>query len=84
MNEIIEQLKCVKEHLKWIKTEYIPVDFDIEVLDGCIAQLEDINKKPSEDEIIKKLKNVSWESYSDVARRSLLWLNDAIKIVRNI
>ena len=55
MNKIIEQLKCVKEHLKWIKTEYIPVDFDIEVLDGCIAQLEDINKKPSEDEIIKKL-----------------------------
>lgn len=53
MNKIIEQLKCVKEHLKWIKTEYIPVDFDIEVLDECIAQLEDINKKPSEDEIIK-------------------------------
>lgn len=56
MNKIIEQLKCVKEHLKWIKTEYIPVDFDIEVLDGCIAQLEDINKKPLEDEIIKSWK----------------------------
>ena len=50
----------IHEHIvEWIKTEYIPVDFDIEVLDGCIAQLEDINKKPSEDEIIKKLENVS-------------------------
>ena len=82
MNEIIEKLRCVKEHLKWIKTEYIPVDFDISVLETCITQLEHINNKPSEDEIVGKLEKVSWKSYSDVARRNLLWLDDAIKIVR--
>ena len=43
MNEIIEQLRCVKEHLKWIKTEYIPVDFDIEVLEGCISMLLNVD-----------------------------------------
>lgn len=41
MEEIIQQLKCVKEHLKWIKTEYIPVGFDIEVLEECISRLEE-------------------------------------------
>lgn len=44
MNEIIEQLRYIKEHLKWIKTEYIPVDFDIEVLEGCISRLNDIDQ----------------------------------------
>lgn len=90
MNEIIEHLryikehlKCVKEHQKWIKTEYIPVDLDIKALELCIIQLERINNKPSEDEIIGKLEKASWKSYSDVAKRSLLWLDDAIKIVRN-
>ena len=42
MKEIIFQLKCVREHLKFIKTEYNPVDFDISVLTTCISQLEEI------------------------------------------
>lgn len=83
MDEIIEQLGCVKRHLKWIKTECDSVDFDIDVLEGCITQLEYINNKPSEDEIVSKLEKASWKSYSDVARRNLLWLDDAIKIVRS-
>ncbi len=83
MNEIIYQLKCVKNHLDFIKTEYNPVDFDVSVLESCITQLEHVNNKPSEDEIVGKLEKVSWKSYSDVARRNLLWLDDAIKIVRN-
>ena len=83
MNEIIYQLKCVKNHLDFIKTEYNPVDFDVSVLESCITQLEHINNKPSEDEIVGKLEMVSWKSYSDVAKRNLLWLDDAIKIVRN-
>lgn len=83
MDEIIFQLKCVKNHLDFIKTEYDAVDFDASVLETCITQLEHINNKPSEDEIVGKLEKVSWKSYSDVARRNLLWLDDAIKIVRN-
>ena len=83
MNEIIYQLKCVKSHLDFIKKEYTSVDFDVSVLESCIAQLERINNKPSEDEIVGKLEKVSWKSYSDVAKRNLLWLDDAIKIVRN-
>ena len=83
MDEIICQLKCVKSHLDFIKTEYNPVDFDASVLEACITQLEHINNKPSEDEIVGKLEKASWKSYSDVARRKLLWLDDAIKIVRN-
>ena len=83
MHEIIYQLKCVKTHLDFIKKEYIPVDFDASVLEACITQLEYINNKPSEDEIVGKLEKASWKSYSDVARRNLLWLDDAIKIVRN-
>lgn len=54
MNKIIDQLVSVREHLKWIKTEYIPVDFDIEVLEACIVQLEHINNKPSEYEISRE------------------------------
>ena len=42
MKEIIFQLKCVREHLKFIKTEYNPVDFDISVLTTWISQLEEI------------------------------------------
>ena len=42
MKEIIFQLKCIREHLKWIKTEYNPVDFDINVLTTCISQLEEM------------------------------------------
>lgn len=83
MNEIIYQLKCVKNHLDFLNTEYVPVDFDAKVLEECITQLEHINNKPSEDEIVGKLEKASWKSYSDVARRNLLWLDDAIKIVRN-
>lgn len=46
INEIIFQLKCIKEHLKFIsRTTDKSIDFDIQVLDGCIAQLEDTNKK---------------------------------------
>ena len=83
MDEIIYQLKCVKSHLDFIKTEYNPVDFDISVLEACIMQLEHINNKPSEDEITGKLEKASWKSYSDVTNRNLLWLDDAVKIVRN-
>lgn len=35
------QLKCIKEHLKFIsQTTDKSVDFDIKVLDGCISQIE--------------------------------------------
>lgn len=41
INEIIFQLKCIKEHLKFISlTTDKSVDFDIQVLNGCISQLE--------------------------------------------
>lgn len=43
VDEIICQLKCVKEHLNYMQTEYIPVDFDIKVLELCISQLEEIS-----------------------------------------
>ena len=43
LDEIIYQLKCVKNHLDFIKTEYIPVDFDAKVLEACISQLEETN-----------------------------------------
>ena len=40
-NEIVFQLKCIKEHLKFVsQTTDKSVDFDIQVLDGCISQLE--------------------------------------------
>lgn len=46
IDEIMFQLKCVQEHLKFIsRTTDKSVDFDIQVLDGCITQLEDTNKK---------------------------------------
>lgn len=40
MDEIIFQLKCIKEHLNFIKIECPDIEFDVEVLDGCILQLE--------------------------------------------
>ena len=41
MNEVIFQLKCIKEHLKFVsKTTDNSVDFDIQVLDGCITEVE--------------------------------------------
>lgn len=83
MDEIINQLKCVINHLSFIMTECNSVDFDIEVLKTCILQLEERDNKLSDDEIINKLEKVSWKSYSDVARRNLLWLDDAIKIIKN-
>lgn len=43
-----------------------------------LAYYEDL-----EEEIVEKLEKASWKSYSDVARRNLLWLDDAIKIVTN-
>ena len=83
MEEVIFQLKCVKEHLDFIsQNEDKSVDFDIQVLDACISQLEEMSNRPSIDEIVSRLEKVSWKSYSDVARRNLLWLDDAIKIVK--
>lgn len=83
MEEIIFQLKCIKEHLDFIsKNEDKSVNFDVQVLDTCISQLEEKNNKPSVNEIVSKLEKASWKSYSDVARRNLLWLDDAIKIVK--
>lgn len=42
VEEIIFQLKCIKEHLKFVsQTTDKSVDFDIQVLDGCIARLEE-------------------------------------------
>lgn len=39
--EIVFQLKCIKEHLKFVsQTTDKSVDFDIKVLDGLISQLE--------------------------------------------
>lgn len=61
MKEIIFQLKCVREHLKWIKTEYNPVDFDINVLTTCISQLEGTQDKT------KVTKHDSILSYGTVA-----------------
>lgn len=43
MKEVIYQLKCIKNHLDFIKTGYIPVDFDIKVLEACISKLEEVN-----------------------------------------
>lgn len=83
MDEIIYQLKCIKNHLNSISAEYNVIDFDISVLETCITQLEHIYNKPSEDEIVGRLEKASWKSYSDMALRNLLWLDDAIKIVRN-
>lgn len=41
MSEVIFQLQCVKEHLKFVsKTIDKSVDFDTQVLDGCIAEIE--------------------------------------------
>lgn len=40
-NDIVFQLKCVKEHLKFVSnTTDDSVNFDIEVLNTCISQLE--------------------------------------------
>jgi preprotein translocase subunit Sss1 len=84
MKEVICQLNYIKEHLKFVsRTTEQSVDFDVEVLGNCVAMLEEMAKKPSEDEIVKMLQKVSWKSYSDVAKRNLLWLNDAIDIVRD-
>lgn len=43
LEEIIYQLKCVKNHLDFLNTEYIPVGFDAKVLESCISQIEEIN-----------------------------------------
>lgn len=43
LEEIIYQLKCVKNHLDFLSTEYIPIDFDAKVLEVCVSQLEKIN-----------------------------------------
>ena len=40
LNDMLFQLKCIKEHLNFIKKESPSVEFDIEVLDGCIFILE--------------------------------------------
>lgn len=61
MNETIFQLKCIREHLKWIKTEYSPVDFDISVLTTCISQLEKVHNQ------IKVTKHDSILIYGTVA-----------------
>ena len=39
IDEVIFQLKCIKEHLKFL-SETADVRFDMEVLNGCISQLE--------------------------------------------
>lgn len=42
IDEVVFQLKCVKEHLKFIyQTTEESVNFDIQVLDTCIFMLED-------------------------------------------
>ena len=38
-NELIFQLRCVQEHLKFISVTDESVNFDISVLDACILQL---------------------------------------------
>lgn len=41
MEETLFQLKCIKEHLKFVsETTDKSVDFDIKVLDGCINQIK--------------------------------------------
>ena len=41
MEETLFQLKCIKEHLKFVsETTDKSVDFDIKALDGCINQIE--------------------------------------------
>ena len=45
VNEIIFQLKCIKEHLNFIKQIDDSIIFDIKVLENCISQLEENNYK---------------------------------------
>ena len=40
LKDISFQLKCIKEHLNFVKKECTSVEFDVEVLDGCISILE--------------------------------------------
>ena len=41
IDEVLFQLKCIKEHLKFIyQTTEKSIDFDIQVLDTCISMLE--------------------------------------------
>ena len=42
IDEVLFQLKCIKEHLKFIyQTTEKSIDFDIQVLNTCISMLED-------------------------------------------
>ena len=51
---------------------------------NCGASMTRLGAEPGiRDEIIRELERKSWTSYSDVARRNLIWLDDAIKIVRS-
>lgn len=43
IDEVIFQLKCIKEHLKFL-SETVDVRFDMEVLNGCIEQLESLDE----------------------------------------
>ena len=40
INEVLFQLKCIKEHLNFISKTDMSVNFDIQVLDGCISEIE--------------------------------------------
>ena len=46
MEDTIFQLKCIKEHLKWLlkSTDEDGIEFDITVLDTCIDNLNKLNE----------------------------------------
>ena len=60
-------------------------DFKVEIIDAIKNQPtvdeKEIIRKPME-RIIERLEKKSWKSYSDVARRNLLHLDDAIEICK--
>ena len=43
IDEVMFQLKCINEHLKFL-SKTVDVGFDIEVLNGCISQLESLDE----------------------------------------
>ena len=47
--------------------------------------VDEINRIPTAydiDKVVEQLEKASWKSYSDVARRNLVHLDDAIKTIR--
>lgn len=82
MKEIIFQLNCIKEHLKHIsKTTDKSVDFDIDVLEGCVSQLENVDKSKTneldnEKEIVEKLIGIDIRAKTNKGDNRVISLTD--------